>query len=61
MFIMITLQNSILNKTEIFNKLSLFRRKSQPTPVFFPGKSHGQRSLGAIVLEVAELNMTEET
>ena len=22
-----------------------WRRKQQPTPVFFPGKSHGQRSL----------------
>ena len=22
------------------------RRKWQPTPVFFPGQSHGQRSLG---------------
>ena len=26
---------------------SLFCRKWQPTPVFLPGKSHGQRSLGA--------------
>ena len=24
----------------------LWRRKWQPTPVFLPGKSHGQRSLG---------------
>ena len=24
-----------------------WRRKWQPTPVFLPGKSHGQRSLGA--------------
>ena len=23
-----------------------WRRKRQPTPVFLPGKSHGQRSLG---------------
>ena len=27
-----------------FGKI-LWRRKWQPTPVFFPGKSHGQRSL----------------
>ena len=27
-----------------FNRLS-WRRKWQPTPVFLPGKSHGQRSL----------------
>ena len=26
-----------------------WRRKWQPTPVFLPGKSHGQRSLGATV------------
>ena len=25
---------------------SPWRRKQQPTPAFFPGKSHGQRSLG---------------
>ena len=26
--------------------MTLWRRKWQPTPVFLPGKSHGQRSLG---------------
>ena len=26
-----------------------WRRKQQPTPVFLPGESHGQRSLGATV------------
>ena len=29
-------------------------RKWQPTPVFLPGKSHGQRTLGATVAGVAE-------
>ena len=29
-----------------------WRRKSQPTPVFLPGESHGQRSLRATVHEV---------
>ena len=29
-------------------------RKRQPTPVFLPGKSHGQRSLGATVHGAAE-------
>ena len=28
----------------------LWRRKWQPTPVFLPRESHGQRSLGATVL-----------
>ena len=31
-----------------------WRRKSQPTPVFLPGKSHGQRSLAATVHRVAK-------
>ena len=30
-----------------YYSLSLWRRKRQPTPVFLPGKSHGQRSLVA--------------
>ena len=32
----------------------LWRRKWQPTPVFFPGKSHGQKSLVAIIYGVAK-------
>ena len=31
-----------------------WRRKWQPTPVFVPGKSHGQRSLGTTVHGVTE-------
>ena len=31
----------------------------QPTPVFLPGESHGQRSLVAAVHKVAESDMTE--
>ena len=31
-----------------------WRRKWQPTPVFLPGKAHGQRSLVAIVQGVTE-------
>ena len=34
-------------------------RKWQPTPVFLPGKFHGQRSLVATVRGVAESDMTE--
>ena len=30
------------------------RRVWQPTPVFLPGESHGQRSLGATVYRVTE-------
>ena len=37
-----------------------WRMAWQSTPVFLPGKSHGQRSLvGYIVHRVAELDMTE--
>ena len=32
----------------------LWRRKWQPVPVFWPGKSHGQRSLAATVHGVAK-------
>ena len=36
-----------------------WKRKWQPTPVFLPGKFHGQRSLVGIVHGVTkELNMT---
>ena len=38
----------------------LWRRKWQPTPVFLPGKSHGQRSLvGYSPCSLKELDMTE--
>ena len=39
----------------------LWRRKWQPTPVFLPGKSHGQRSLaGYSSWERKESDMTEQ-
>ena len=38
-----------------------WRRALQPTPVLLPGKSHGQRSLVAMVHRVIESDMTEET
>jgi hypothetical protein len=39
----------------------LWRRKWQPTPVFFPGKSHGQRSrLGYGPWGCKELDTTEQ-
>ena len=39
-----------------------WRRKGQPTPVYFPGKSHGQRSLsGCSPWSCKESDMTEHT
>ena len=39
---------------------SLWRGKWQPTPVFLPGKSHGQRSLGGCSpWDCKKLDMTE--
>ena len=39
-----------------------WRRKWQPTPVFLPGKSHGQRSLvGYSLWHHKESDMTEHT
>ena len=38
------------------------RRKWQPTPVFLPGKSHGQRSLvGYSLWGLKELDVTEHS
>ena len=39
---------------------SPWRRKWQPTPVFLPGESHGQRSWWASVLRVAK-SQTQQT
>ena len=40
----------------------LWRRKWQPTPVFLPGKSHGQRSMvGCSPWGRKESDMTEHT
>ena len=42
--------------------LMSWKRKWQPTPVFFPGESHGQRSLvGCCLWGRIELDMTEAT
>ena len=39
-----------------------WRRKRQPTPVFLPGKSHGQRSLGGYTVHgVAKETKSDET
>ena len=42
---------------------SPWRRKWQPTPVFLPGKSHGQRSLGGATVHgiAKELDTTLAT
>ena len=39
----------------------LWRKAWQPTPVFLPGKSHGQRSLAATVHQITGSDMTEVT
>ncbi|MGE2787554.1 hypothetical protein ACQHMI_25705, partial [Escherichia coli] len=40
---------------------TFWRRKWQPTPVFLPGESHGQRSLvGYSPWSCKELNVTEQ-
>ena len=38
-----------------------WRRKWQPTPVFWPGEAQGQRSLMGCVYGVAESDTTEAT
>ena len=37
--------NTTIQKHQFFSAQPSWRRKWQPTPVFLPGKSHGQRSL----------------
>ena len=37
-----------------------WRRKQQPTPMFLPGNSHGQRDRQATVHGVTELDMSEQ-
>ena len=45
----------------LISKKIPWRRKWQPTPVFLPGKSHGQRSLtGYSPWGLKELDMTEQ-
>ena len=52
--------NKVLNAVQ--HGLFIWRRKWQPTPVFLPGESHGQRSLaGHGSWGCKELDMTEQT
>ena len=37
----------------------LWRRKWQPTPIFLPGKPHGQRAFGLYPKGCKELDITE--
>ena len=49
------------NPNSIPGREDPYRKKRQPTPIFLPGKSHGQRSL--VVYSAwgpKELNMTEQ-
>ena len=51
-----------LNCTKAFFTFMHWRRKWQPTPVFLPGESQGQRSLvGCRLLGRTELDTTEVT
>ena len=55
-------KNSPANARDEFNTWVgkiLWGRKWQPTPVFLPGKFHGQRVSWAAVHGVAELDWTE--
>ena len=48
--------------SKIFSLSKHWRRKWQPTPIFLPGKSNGQKSLaGYHPGGCKELNMTEQT
>ena len=48
--------------SDLFIVLCLWRRGWQPTPVFLPGKSHGQRGLvGYSLWGCKELDTTEHT
>ena len=38
-----------------------WRRKWQPTPIFLPGESHGQKSVAGHSLQVSESDTTEAT
>ena len=48
-------ESSKCHISELKKTMSKYRRKWQPTPVFFLGKSHGQRSLaGSMELQRVE-------
>ena len=47
-------------RSDLWVRKILWSRKWQPTPIFLPGKSHGQRSLvGSIHGVTKDLDMTE--
>ena len=52
---------SIFSPLSLFSQIVLFlwRRKWQPTPVFLPGESQGQRSLAGYSLCSCRVDMTE--
>ena len=56
------LQETRVRSLDREDPLEKWRRKWQPTPVFLPGESHGQRSLvGYSPWHCKELDMTEAT
>ena len=48
------------SRTRSLGQEDPWRRKWQPTPVFLPGESHGQRSLVGYSPWAAESDMTEQ-
>jgi len=62
--VVLVVKNLLPNAGDIRNMVRKipWRRKWQPTPVFLPGKSHGQRSLvGYSPQGCKELDMTKVT
>ena len=60
----LVVKNPPANAGEVRNEVGKipWRRKRQPTPVFLPGESHGQRSLAGYSPQGhKELDMTEMT
>ena len=52
--LVLVVKNVPANASNPWVKKIPWRRAWQPTPVFLPGESHGQRSLGATAHEVTE-------
>ena len=56
------IEGSYLNTVKvIYNKptANIWRRKWQPTPVFLPGKFHGQRSLAGYLVHGVTKSQTQ--
>ena len=54
----VTVHGVAKSQTLLSDFTSSFRRTWQPTPVFLPGKSHGERSLATVHEIAKELDTT---